>query len=237
LRRFSKYGPLKRGDVGPDGRIFFAYSGGREMWYDEKRFKEKLKITKNYETRDKEIFDNKEHPPLWHYSLDTRLYYVGRNGAKERWVSFNEYVIIRKRRERIDKDYKDRCSKLERVTYNFGDPHPDNPNLFFAYHTHNKPCWKDRDSLGEFAKSRREVAGRCVRKCRIRRDRILRKVDDRVKRGTIVDNKVFWDYDTYGKESWLDIAEYERRKSGGRERTRLYRARKKASRNTGCESK
>ena len=227
MRRFSKYGPLKRGDVGPDGRIFFAYSGGREMWYDEERFKEKMKITKDYDVRDKEIFDSKEHPPLWQYSLDTRLYYVGRNGAKERWVGYNEYNIIRKRRERINTDYNDRCAKLEKSPYNFGDPHPDDPKMFFAYYTHNKPCWKDRDSLEEFAKSRREVAGRCVRKCRIRKERLLNKVDQKIKRGTVMDGKVFWDYSTYGVEMWIEAAEYERRMRGGRERTRRYRARKK----------
>lgn len=227
MRRFSKYGSLQRGDVGPDGRVFFAYSGGREMWYDRKRFEEKLKTVKNYGVRDKEEFDRKEHPPLWHYSLETKLYYVGRNGAKERWVSYNEYIIIRKRRERIDREYQNRCAKLERLHYTFGDPHPDNPNLFFAYHTHNRPCWKDRDSLDEFAKSRREVAGRCVRKCRIRKDRILLKVNNKIKRGTVVEDKVFWDYDTYGKESWIEVVEYERRMRNGRDRTRRYRARKK----------
>lgn len=227
MRRFSKYGPLQRGDVGSDGRVFFAYSGGREMWYDRKRFEEKLKTVKNYGVRDKEEFDRKEHPPLWHYNLETKLYYVGRNGAKERWVSYNEYIIIRKRRERIDREYQNRCAKLERLPYTFGDPHPDNPNLFFAYHTHNRPCWKDRDSLEEFAKSRREVAGRCVRKCRIRKDRILLKVDNKIKRGAVVEDKVFWDYDTYGKESWIEVVEYERRMRNGRDRTRRYRARKK----------
>ncbi len=84
------------------------------MWYDEERFKEKLKTCKKYEARDKELFHSKEHPPLWHYNMNTKLYYVGRNGAKERWVSFNEYITIRKRRERIDMDYKNRCAGLEK---------------------------------------------------------------------------------------------------------------------------
>jgi hypothetical protein len=196
------------------------------MWYDKERFEGKIKTTKNYEGRDKEIFDSKKHPPLWHYNLDTRLYYVGRNGAKERWVGYNEYIVIRRRRERINTDYNDRCAKLEKAPYKFGDPHPDDPNLFFAYYTHNKPCWKDCDGLEKFAKSRREVAGRCVRKCRIRRDRILLKVENKIKRGTIIDGKVFWDYNTYGREVWIELAEYERRKSDSRERTRRYRERK-----------
>ena len=212
--------------MGPDGRIFFAYSGGREMWYDKERFEGKLKTTKDYEVRDREIFDSKEHPPLWHYNLDTRLYYVGRNGAKERWVGYNEYIIIRRRRDRINSDYNTRCATLEKAPYIFGDPHPNVPNLYFAYYTHNKPCWKDRNSLEEFAKSRREVAGRCVRKCRIRRDRILLKVENKIKRGTIIDGRVFWDYNTYGREVWIELAEYERRKSDSRERTRRYRERK-----------
>jgi len=38
---------------------------------------------------------------------------------------------------------------------------------------------------------------------------------------------MFWDYDTYGKEAWVDLAEYERRMRNGRDRTRRYRARKK----------
>ena len=66
-----------------------------------------------------------------------------------------------------------------------------------------------------------------MRKCRIRKDRVLRKIDNRVKRGTILDGKVFWDYNTYGRETWIELAEYERRKSDSRERTKRYRARKK----------
>jgi hypothetical protein len=231
LRRSSKYGPLKRGDIGSDGRVFFAYSSGREMWYSEERFKEKLKTCKNYEVRDREVFDKKDHPPLWFYDLNKRLYYVGKNGSKERWVAYGEYLTIRRRRERIGEEYKNRCDKLEKIPYNFGDPHPSIPGLFFAYHTHNKPCWKDRVNLEKYAKSRREVAGRCVRKCRIRKDRVLRKIDNRVKRGTILDGKVFWDYNTYGRETWIELAEYERRKSDSRERTKRYRARKKFKHN------
>jgi hypothetical protein len=55
----------------------------------------------------------------------------------------------------------------------------------------------------------------------------LRKVDNRVKRGTVANDKMFWDYDTYGKESWIEVTEYERRMQNGRERTRRFRARQK----------
>jgi hypothetical protein len=226
MERFSKYGPLKRGDVGADGRIFFAYSGGRQLWYDEKRFNEKVKICKDYETRDKELFNTKEHPPLWYYDFHKKLYYVGRTSSKERWVDYNEYLLIRKKRDGIRKRHKARCAKLKKEPLNFGDPHPSKPGLFFAYYTHNRPCWKDPEGLKKHVEARRETAGRCVRKCRIRRDRILLKVDNKVKRGTIIDGKVFWHYNTYGREVWIELAEYERRKSDSRERTRRYRERK-----------
>ena len=227
LRRFSKYGPLRRGDIGPDGRIFFAYSDGREMWYDEKRFNEKVKISKDYETRAVEFFNTKEHPPLWYYDFHKKLYYVGRISSKERWVEYNEYLIIRKRRERARERHKARCAKLEIVPYNFGDPHPSDPGLFFAYYSHNRPCWKDPEGLINFVEARKESAGRSTRKIRIRREKIIHKITDKIKRGTVIDGKAFWDYNSYGKGIWIDVAEYERRKKESRERTRRYRARKK----------
>lgn len=40
--RGSKHGKLVRGLVREDGRIFWAYQAGREIWLDPKRFKEYL---------------------------------------------------------------------------------------------------------------------------------------------------------------------------------------------------
>lgn len=223
----SKYGPYKRGDRHPDGRIFYCYHHGKEMWCDPERYERKLKTAQNYDKACKEYYGKKEHPPMFFYDIIRKQYYVGRSGTKERWVNYDEFVKIRKARDLKDKKFREKRRLVKKIAYKRGQQHPDNPELFFVAYNSGKALWMNAEEYSKSMTARRESSGQCTRKGRIRKQNILKKIKNKYRRGEKKDGKVFWDYTTYGIEVWLEPEVFQKRHQAILDKAKRYRERLK----------
>jgi hypothetical protein len=206
----SKYGPLKRGDVHADGKIFFSYREGRELWYDREMYDHTINRLKEYERKCRMVYAKKKRPKIGFYDLNTNLYCLGRNGAKERWVSIEEYEIWKKRRRRIQIKHEENNKKKygQDIRYTVGQRHPENHDLYFCCYSHGKPLWRDLEGYKTYLKDARERTARSARKGRARKEMILRKIKNKLKRGFVKDGLLFWDYDSYGKPIFISEQEF-----------------------------
>lgn len=223
----SKYGPLKRGTKRADGKIFFAYSSGREMWYDEATYYKKLSVLHAYEEKAKREFQKKKHPILWQFDPHKKLYYAGRTGAKEKWVTEEECYTLKKKKERNHKTFRTKTKATSSNKFKVGDRHPNDNNLFYACANNHRPCWKTKTELDIYLKARRASSTKCTIRNRIRKQNILKKFKSIIKRGAEQNNLIFWDYTSLGKEIWLTPEEFKRRRMNNIEKTRRYRIKKK----------
>lgn len=222
--------PLKRGDINSDGKVFFGYNIDREIWYEREKFEE---VITEYKKKQKEYtraciaeFNKKPHPPMYTYNLSTKLYYVGRCGVKERWVTEEKLLEMKKTNKNSTKNYVEECRKVERVNYKFGDVNPENAELYFIKYVGNKPVWRDYAGYKKYEEDRKEWCRQCQCKRRFRRKHAIKYIKDKIKKGTCKDDKFFWDYDSYGLEVWVDQAEYKRRCERDAAKQRTYRARR-----------
>lgn len=234
----SKYGPLRRGDVGPDGRIFFCYyNKGKELWYDEDRFREKVKAVRDYDKKCKMAYEErsgKKNCKIGDYDPIRNLYFIGRSAAKERWVSEQEYRVYRERRKRIVKAHlerdKERSKSINTPDYKRGDTHPEDDTLRFVYSQRGRFIFKKAGKEFEMAVKRiaeSEYASRT--RIRIRRKNLLHKLKNKVKRGTEINGMYFWDYNSYAKEIWIDRDTYLARRQKELDRHKRYREKRRVN--------
>jgi len=230
MARYNTKRPLTRGMVREDGKVFYGYNVNREIWYDRDKFDE---VMAEYKKQQKEYtkaciaeFNKKQHPPMYTYNLSTKLYYVGRCGVKERWVTEEKLMEMRATNRNSSKNYVNECKKIERVQYKIGDVNPDNSNLYFIKYVGNKPVWRDYDGYKKYEEGKKEWSRQCQCKRRIRRKHAIKHIKDKIKKGTSRNDKFFWDYNSYGLEVWVDQAEYERRCERDVAKQRTYRARR-----------
>ncbi len=227
-RKHSKYGPLNRGDVGPDGRIFYCYyNKGKELWYNEKEFKEKVKVGKDYVEKCKKAYEERsgrKNLRIGDYDHNTNLYFIGRSAAKEKWVTEREFKIYRERRKRILKSFEERNREENKVSFKRGDYHPDDKTLRYVYSLRGKPVFKKAGKEFDMAVKRISESEYTSRtRSRIRRRNLLHKLKNKIKRGTERDGMFFWDYSSYAKEIWIDRDTYLLRHQKELDRHRRYR--------------
>ena len=226
---------LTRGMIREDGKVFFGYNGGRPVWYPKELFDKKHAEVKSYQKEYVQAcikeFNKHPHPPLYSYSPTTQLYYVGRVGVKERWVTFEKIQEMRKVNNRSTKNYIKRCRSLDRLGHKPGDVNPDNKELYLTRYVGNKPIWKNLNDYNDYMerKKNQEQQSQCKR--RIRRLAAIKNIKNKISRGTNRDEKLFWDYDSYGREIWLDPKEYQRRYEQSIVRQRNYRKRRSERKN------
>lgn len=231
MRRMTR--SLKRGVTRTDGMVFFGYNVNREVWYEKGTF-EKVMIEYKKKQREHtknniEEFNKKPHPPMFSYSPNTGLYYVGRCGAKERWVTEEKMLQVRKVNNLASKNYVKNCKSIERVSYKVGDVNPEDEGLYFIKYVGNKPMWRDLEGFKRYQDDKKEWERKCQCKRRIRRKNAIKSIKNKIKKGTCKDDLYFWDYNSYGLEVWVNSEEYRRRCERDALKCRNYRKRRAES--------
>lgn len=206
----SKYGPYKIGDKHQDGRIFYRYEKGKECWVTEETFQRRMKNKRDYYAICVKEFNKKAHPPL--YTCKEGLYYVGSSYGKERWVTYNQYLSIKRGRKIIRKTYYQEGKKKIKEKYKMGQQHPENSELFFFRYENGKPRWLNHEAYLRRKEMKRKSDQKKIRKSRIRRARLLSLIKEKIKKGTEKDGLIFWDYGSRGNEIWIDKETYAQRK-------------------------
>ena len=206
----------KEGFIREDGKFFWRDSKLKgEIWLTEEQFKKRVATRTEYRKRCAELYkkmrDEKnvmDRPFFGKYSFAKNKYFIGMTSSgKENWVSKEKFERFKVKQENCKKRYIEKLRKLPKTNLKFGDPHPENPDLFVTLLIGNKPFFGNAEKLQEVIEKRnRFQKNKVIKNQIIRRDK-LNKLDKkhRLRRGHIDDitGNIFWEYDVKGDPKFL----------------------------------
>jgi hypothetical protein len=223
---------MKRGTVREDGKVFCRISKGKEIWLTKEKYEERENKRKEYVRQCQELYKKyrKEKRKFGECDYKRNLYFIGiSSSGKEIWRN-KAFLEKRKRQHNLrKKEYNKRCLELPQTNLKFGDPHPENSNLFVVHKIGNKCFFGTKSKLKKVKESKRMTYAKRYFKSKKKRNEILKNKIERKKRGEIriEDNKVFWEYNRVGKEIWLDHEIFHLKRNKEIERRKSYRNKRK----------
>lgn len=230
---------MKEGFVREDGMVFWKNSKEKgEIWLRPEQYSKWCETRKKYRERcareyykRREKLNEMDRPYFGKYDFSRNLYYIGVSSAgKEVWINKQRYENLLERRKKYRSNYVKKLQQEPKTNLRFGDPHPDDPNLFVILMIGNKPFFGPKERLDK----RRE----CLRRTGVKRDikdkhkrkQILEQLgENRIPRGAydLETGLVFWEYSQNGKERWMPVEEFHRLRTKGCEKRKSNRMRKK----------
>ena len=232
---------IKRGTVREDGKVFWVYRKGKEVWATKEQYDKRENTRKAYVRMCQQEYKKMQagKPPhernyLGKYDSSRNLYFIRVSTAgKEIWGSkfqLNEY------RKRLNDRRKDMTKRLNELQTNlkFGDPNPNNPKEFVCFFIGKKPYFGSAKKLEERKKSRAITYRKLDMFYRTKRMFALHALEKRIRRGTVNEETglIFWEYNEAGKEKWFSKEEFKLRHE--KEKIRRNKYRKKPIHNV-CE--
>jgi hypothetical protein len=160
-------------------------------------------VAREYYKR-REKLNEMDRPYFGKYDFSRNLYYIGVSSAgKEVWINKQRYENLLERRKKYRSNYVKKLQQEPKTNLKFGDPHPDDPNLFVIIMVGNKPFFGPKERL--------DIRRECLRRTGVKRDikdrhkrkQILEQLgENRIPRGAydLETGLVFWEYSQNGKE-------------------------------------
>jgi len=232
---------IKRGTVREDGKVFWVYRKGKEVWATKEQYDKRENTRKAYVRMCQQEYRKSQAKKLPHernylgkYDCSRNLYFISISTAgKEVWGTKFQ---LEKHRKRLNDRRKDMTKRLKELQTNlkFGDPNPNNPEEFVCFFIGKKPYFGSAKKLEERKKSRAISYRKLDLFYRTKRTMALQALNKRLRRGTINEETglIFWEYNEAGKEKWFSEEEFKLRHE--KEKIRRNKYRKKSIHNV-CE--
>lgn len=131
---------IKRGTVREDGKVFWVYRKGKEVWATKEQYDKRENTRKAYVRMCQQEYKKSQAKKLPHernyvgkYDSSKNLYFIRiSTSGKEVWGSkfqLNEY------RKRLNDRRRDMTKRLNEIQTDlkFGDPNPNNPKEFVCF--------------------------------------------------------------------------------------------------------
>lgn len=225
---------LKQGSVRSDGKVFYKnckYKG--EIWLTKEQFDRRIESAKAYKRKCAEYYykmrdarPESERPYLGKYDFARNRYFIkiGSSG-KEVWGTAEQLQKHKAKMNECRKRFLERSRTGAAHVFKLGDPHPSEPGKFLLYYHGDRPYFGDKAALERRIKSMQQSGTKRYYKSKKIRAERLRDIE-RIRRGTLRDGLVFWEYDRLGKERWINQETYDRLIA--KERVRRERSRKRS---------
>jgi hypothetical protein len=223
---------IKRGTVREDGKVFWVYRKGKEVWATKEQYDKRENTRKAYVRMCQQEYRKSQAKKLLHernylgkYDCSRNLYFISISTAgKEVWGTKFQ---LEKYRKRLNDRRKDMTEKLKKLQTNlkFGDPNPNNSEEFVCYFIGKKPYFGSVKKLEERKKSRAISYRKLDMFYRTKRMMAMQALSKRLRRGAVNQETglLFWEYNEAGKEKWFSEEEFKVRQEKEKIRRNKYR--------------
>lgn len=209
----SKYGPLKKGDKRSDGKIFWRYQNGQEVWITARKYKRySIKVEKYYIAA-REAGENVSTFPLHYQHPDTGLYFAGIYCGKRRWITYEQMLKDKCVHKLARRKYVEKQKALPPTTLKVGDRHPEDDRLYVIDKRYNQVKYGTLKQLQDRQQQQRDGQRRRAAKDRILKKKRLQAAEVIYKRGMDKNGLIFWSYSNSGREIWLQPDVYKQKQA------------------------
>ena len=229
---------MKRGTVREDGKIFARTLYGKEIWLTKEQYEQREKTRKEYTKKCTIAYRKmrKEVRSFGDYDHVKNLYFIGiSTSGKEVWKNKAFLEKFRQKQNNNKKKYNERCKLLPETNLKFGDPHPENPNLFVTLKIGNKCFFGDKKALEEKKERLRMISLKRHYKAKKVKQMAMRDIEVKKRRGDTreEDNFIFFGYSRVGKEIWYPptVFQEKRNKENLKRREKRKRVKEKRMQN------
>jgi len=223
---------IKRGTVREDGKVFWVYRKGKEVWTTKEQYDKRENTRKAYVRMCQQEYKKLQVKKLSHernyvgkYDYSRNLYFMSiSTSGKEVWGTKFQLEKYRKRLNDRRKDMSERLKKLQN-DLKFGDPNPNNPQEFVCFFIGKKPYFGSAKKLEERKKSRAISYRKLDMFYKTKRMMVLQALNKRLRRGAINQENglIFWEYSESGKEIWFVKEIFDERQEKEKIRRKKYR--------------
>lgn len=204
---------FKFGQVREDGLVYYCKQLNKEVWLTKEKFDERKNKRREYRRKCVKIYHSicKVKHKFGDYDAKRDLYFLGiSSSGKPMWKSkerLEKRIALNRKSQR--KLYNE-SKNLPKNNLTFGDPNPEDPNLFVIYKYGNKIYWGDKSKLEARKEKMKLWAAKSYIKNKKKREAKLQSIEKRFRKGTKhpESNLVFWRYSDCGNETWLSPEEY-----------------------------
>jgi chaperonin cofactor prefoldin len=223
---------IKRGTIREDGKVFWVYRKGKEVWATKEQYEKRENTRKAYVRMCQQEYKKLQVKKLSHernyvgkYDYSRNLYFMSiSTSGKEVWGSKSQ---LEKYRKRLNDRRKDMTQRLKEFQTNlkFGDPNPNNPEEFVCFFIGKKPYFGSAKKLEERKKSRAISYRKLDMFYKTKRMMVLQALNKRLRRGAINQENglIFWEYSESGKEIWFVKEIFDERQEKEKIRRKKYR--------------